>query len=107
MPLNWADINTYDTGAAGNWMKFASDNGAMPNNLEIEARWSETGATCLNVPRVDHNILAVPAGKETYDPMGFASLEDAIAAECKRPDKCYPDDEHDFDGHHLVTANPL
>lgn len=106
MPLNWADIDTYDTGVAGKWMKFESDNGAMPNNLEIEARWNEHGATCLSVPRVDHNLATHPEGKETYDPMGFATLEDAIKSECSRPPPCAKD-EFEFDGHHIVTANIL
>jgi hypothetical protein len=107
MPLNWADIKTYDTGVAGHWLKFENDNGASPNNLEIEARWSEKGATCLNAPRVDHNLSAHPEGKMTYDPMGFADLEEAIKAECSRPAKCVPDDEYEHDKHHLVSANIL
>jgi len=110
MPLNWADDDTYDTGVAGDWMNFASDNGLTPNNLEIEARWDENGATCLNTPRVDFNLLGHPEGKETYDPMGYADLEEAIKDVCgsvgrERPKKCDPDDEYTFDGHHLVTAN--
>jgi hypothetical protein len=66
----------------------------------LEARWTEHGASCLDKPRLDANPN--PLGTSTYP-----DVEAAIAAQCKRPSPCSVTDPGKFDGHHLVSANPL
>jgi hypothetical protein len=70
-------------------------------DLEVEARWTPTGATCLNVPRVMANPSSDSIAKW---PDGVVP---AIAAQCPAllGVPCHPDIQ-DTDGAHLVTANP-
>jgi hypothetical protein len=66
------------------------------DETELEARWSPSGATCLNVPRVRAN--PIPEGLAE-----FPDIDAAIAAECSLP-ACVGDG---LGGHHLISENPL
>jgi len=49
-PLNWRDsTGRYDTVQS-------------TQSTQIEARWNENGATCLNVPRIDYRLVEEPNG---------------------------------------------
>ena len=84
-PLDWAD--------ARSWMTFVSDRPLL------EARWTEKGASCLNIPRV----LAHPTVESRA---AFPDFDAALAEKCPRPPRCAGGAE-DFAKHHLVSANPL
>jgi hypothetical protein len=70
--------------------------------LDIEARWTPTGASCLTAPRVAAH--GTPASNALW-PLG---IDAEINARCgmARPPACKDIDIQDFDGYHLVTANP-
>ncbi|HMG20366.1 MAG TPA: ADYC domain-containing protein, partial [Kofleriaceae bacterium] len=68
----------------------------------IEARWDETGATCLTEPRMLHPTSDL--GKKT-----FPRPWDAIKASCKGHKslpKCVPEDPASFDGKLRVSGIP-
>jgi hypothetical protein len=81
VPLTWKDHR--------NWMRFS-----LPW-LPIEARWTENGAACLNVPRLDANPTDL--GDDTF-PDGVKA---AIYSEC-RPPPCDATKET----FHLISGNP-
>lgn len=86
-PLVWRDSRS--------WLSFY----APPTG--IEARWSATGATCLESPR----LLVSP---NPQVPILFPDIELAIAAECARPPKCSVVEDTDvnkFFGKPFVSAN--
>lgn len=88
VPLDWADEN--------GWMRYASATSTL------EARWTDRGAACLNVPRVEASQH--PAGLAE-----FPDLARAIEAECdSRGVTLSPCDQPDDDflGYHLLSANP-
>jgi len=76
--------------------------------LRIEARWSASGAECLAVPRVTANPSAESRA------LWPAGVELDIKARCptpvppakQSPPPCSDADLTNFDGDHLVTANP-
>ena len=72
----------------------------------IEARWNETGATCLYAPRMLFPTSSLGAST-------FPKIWDAVDAACKsasppktRPVLCTKLDPHDPDGMLRVSANP-
>jgi hypothetical protein len=77
----------------------------LPPRPELEARWTETGATCLHVPRLAHPSSALGATT-------FPDIRAAIAQACQRagrpvpPDCKAAPDAYDFDGALRVSANP-
>jgi hypothetical protein len=71
----------------------------VPDTYAVEARWTDTGATCLNVPRAAAHSTA---DSRARFPDG---IDVAIANECVKPPPCNPDPE-DFAGAHLITVNP-
>jgi hypothetical protein len=85
-PLYWRDH-------AG-WLEY-------PNVPEsIEARWTASGAACLEEPRVKANPSALATAE-------FPDIERAIADHCKRPPPCKNRDAYTFEGYeHLISANP-
>jgi hypothetical protein len=87
-PLNWAD----DHGT----MKLTALQFQPPQPLVLEARWTPTGAACLDHPRVDvhpttNSIAAF--GTEVYN---------QVLSHCRLP-TC-ADSGFGTDGYHLVTA---
>lgn len=72
-----------------NWMRLSSP------FAQLEARWTPSGAACLNTPRLDANPTEL--GDDTF-PDG---VRGAIAAECSIP-RC----ETTRDVYHLISANP-
>lgn len=88
-PLEWKDATQY--------VDYQSP---LPD-LKVEARWSSTGAECLNVPRINAN--PTDAGEDMF---GLDVLDD-IKAECEPLllKEC-GDDLKEFAGAHLISANP-
>jgi len=84
---------------AGQPLAFADEYGRMEigSLVEFEARWTEHGAACLDVPRVDARPTALSI--ETFG----KSVEDEIKATCSRPPPC---GTPDFDGAHMITGTP-
>ena len=74
-------------------------------DLEIEARWNQDGAVCLNTPRIKRHP-AVVTGIEI-----FPLISDMITDECLHQlhplPKCSDSDVDDVVPAHLVSANPL
>ena len=93
-PLNWED----DHGT----MKLLS----APANLVREARWNETGAVCLDKPRVD-----VHPTTNSIDEFGTSpSVYQQAMNQCALSGKVIPPcDGGTFDlaGYHLLSATPL
>lgn len=90
VPLRWQD----DRG----WYPYR-----QTSNLQLEARWTPTGASCINLSRVTANFNANAALRARW-PNG---IEPELRARCKVvPPRCRDSDPARFDGHHIVTANP-
>lgn len=91
-PLQWMDWRGYT--------QYVS----APMNLELEARWTATGATCLNTPRV----IANPSQLGTAIFGNPAALMSAIQAECggTLPPAC-PFGVTFLDNKPLNSASPL
>jgi hypothetical protein len=91
-PLQWMDWRGYT--------QYVSS----PMNLELEARWTATGAACLNTPRV----IANPSQLGTTIFGSPAALMGAIQAECggTLPPPC-PFGVTVLDNKPLNSANPL
>lgn len=87
-PLQWMDWRGYTQYVTS------------PVNLEIEARWTPNGATCLGTPRVDANPTVLGDFIFNGNVMG------AIAAECAVPPPCAGGPTF-FDSKPLLSANPL
>lgn len=65
---------------------------------DLEARWTEYGASCLDAPRLMMSVL--PEARSE-----FPDIEAAIAAECPRPPPCANPDPLVFDAsRELVTS---
>jgi ADYC domain len=64
--------------------------------LELEARWTETGAQCLGAPRL----------LETAAQHSFGDIRHAVAAQCPDVPACTNTDAWDYDKALLITANP-
>lgn len=74
---------------------------SAPADLEVEARWTASGATCLNVPRIDANHTQL--GDTTFN----NSVIDEISATC--PALLNTDCGADLNalaGAHFISANP-
>lgn len=77
----------------------------LPPKPELEARWTEAGATCLHVPRLAHPSSALAATM-------FPDIRAAIASACQAAGRPVPPDctrapnPYDFDGALRVSANP-
>ena len=76
----------------------------------IEARWNETGAVCLNTPRVDYSWTLL--GWQTF-PNGVEPLLTTGAGWCTgangthvRPPPCTNPNQNDFQGAYLISVNP-
>lgn len=72
--------------------------------IELEARWYEKGALCLNVPRLMHPSSAIGAAT-------FPDIRSSILATCKAPappppPPCRISDPYRDDGGYRVTGNP-
>ncbi len=79
-------------------------------STHIEARWNETGAICLNVPRVDYS--PTPLGTATF-PGHVEPLLVPAAGWCTglsgtriRPPACTNANLADFQGAYLISVNP-
>lgn len=72
----------------------------------LEARWSERGADCLNVPRVDANPTTDSEATfpETVEKL-LGEEQGYCTGDHVRPPPC-TGDETDFQGAHLVSVNP-
>ena len=97
-PLRWKD-------SLG---RFNTTNPLDPQLQNIEARWNETGAVCLNTPRVDYHLT--PLGTQTF-PNGVESLLPITMGWCTgangshvRPPPCSPN-QGDFQGAYLISVN--
>ncbi len=93
-PLNWED----DHGT----MKLAALLAQPPQPLLLEARWKETGAVCLDKPRVDAHPTTLSTqtfGMDVYD---------QVKNHCPSvmPPLC-ADGSFVLDGYHLLSATPL
>jgi hypothetical protein len=72
------------------------------NPLTIEARWAETGATCLNTPRLHANPS--DAAKAAFPEGVLAAM--AKTQGCVVPPPCVGGNIDDLAGHYLISANP-
>ena len=87
-PLQWTDAHGYTQYQ-------------LPGaNLELEARWTPSGAQCLNTPRIDANPTAL--GNQVF----LGNVTGEIAAECGGRPPCIFGVGF-FDGKYLLSANPL
>jgi hypothetical protein len=94
-PLNWRD----DRG----WFPYAASMSRPPTTPALEARWSASGATCLNQPRIAAHQTAESA---RYFPDIEVAIKDACtAAGRSRPPAC-TGPESEFFGNHILSANP-
>jgi hypothetical protein len=84
-PLVWADHR--------GWMTMPEV--VAPAAHKLEARWSNTGAVCLDVPRLINTTST-----------DYPDVEATIASRCSRPPTCADMDPTHFSGYHLVSANP-
>lgn len=67
---------------------------------ELEARWTETGATCVNAPRMLYPTTALGATR-------FPDIWTQIGQLCKEvPPSCSDLDPLNYDGAYRVSANP-
>lgn len=91
-PLYWQDARGYTQYATS------------PVNLQLEARWSANGATCLNTPR----IIAKPsANSSAIFGNNPADILDLIEQECGvLPPSC-AGGVTSLDGKHVASASPL
>jgi hypothetical protein len=88
-PLQWADHRS--------WVDVVPPVGG---SVVREALWSNTGAVCLNKPRL-------VASSSPFATSMFGNMETAIAAECSRPVWCGSGSAYTPDQpHHLVSSNP-
>ncbi len=97
MPLRWKDY----TGRMNN---------LLVGQTNIEARWNETGAICLNTPRADQNPTAYSLMKF---PGGVSPLLAPAAGWCTgispaklRPPPCNDPSLVNFQGGYLISVNP-
>jgi hypothetical protein len=67
---------------------------------ELEARWNETGASCLGVPRMEHPTFPTVPPK-------FPDVMAMILQECPTIKPCTNINFADFDGQPRVSANPI
>jgi hypothetical protein len=88
-PLNYTDHR--------GWMPYAS---ASPT---LEARWSNTGAVCLNVPRI--TAAGLPEALAVF-PNIEQSIRDACALAMKSRPRACPQPDTAFLGQHILSANP-
>jgi hypothetical protein len=65
--------------------------------LALEARWTESGATCLDTPRMTQPTTS-------QGQYAFPDIEKAIASQCARPPRCAERDPHAMDGALFVSA---
>jgi hypothetical protein len=83
------------------WQGDAMSYGIPPK--EIEARWNQNGAICLNVPRLVH--ASSPLGVSTYP-----DVRRSIRTLCVNPDPppppCLNTNPYDFAGADRVSGNP-
>jgi len=90
MPLGWQDDKR--------WAHYVPP----ITGFQVEARWTPTGAACLNAPRAEANGTADTAAMWPH------GIRAEITARC--PDKVLPvctnGNIQAFDGYHMVTANP-
>ena len=95
-PLRWKDsLGRFNT--------------TSPLLTNIEARWNETGAICLNVPRVDYGWTLL--GYQTF-PNDVEPLLAPAAGWCTgtngtrlRPPLCSNANQNDFQGAYLISVN--
>jgi len=94
-PLNWED----DHGT----MKLAALIPQPPLPLLREARWKETGAVCLDKPRVDVH----PTAASTQVFGSILTVYEQVKNHCpsQLPPQCAGAD-FDLDGYHLLSATP-
>jgi hypothetical protein len=91
-PLRWRDEH--------GWYDTVSGEGGA-----IEARWSETGATCLDEPRVDFNFTTVPLDEQTF-PLGVTALLPPNSLDwCATPLPACNGATTDMDGAHVISVN--
>lgn len=91
VPLEWMDHK--------GWMDYEPP----PWSVQLEARWTPNGASCLNTPRVVAN--STPLSDMVFGLNGINVIP-AIAQECGAlPPACAPG-VIDLAGHHLNSANP-
>lgn len=92
-PLEWADNRK--------WMWYPSD----APNVELEARWTAAGASCLNTPRT----LANPTAESAVAFLPYHDVEEAMLDICGgRPPECKSTDASVIDtGEHMFSANPF
>jgi hypothetical protein len=90
-PLQWKDSHGYT-----NYV-------TSPLNLQIEARWSPSGATCLNQPRVLAN--PTPLAQSTF--ISAQAFQQDLTADCngQLPPPCVGS-VTDLAGQLFVSANP-
>lgn len=87
-PLYWKTSNGY--------MDFYG------NPTTLEARWTEKGAVCVEVPRLK-------TSKNPLAPVAFPDVWQAIQDHCPQsvPPSCSSSDPAKFDGALVVSANPI
>jgi hypothetical protein len=82
--------------------KFVWQGGATAYGIEpevLEARWTETGASCIHAPR-----MLYPTTSE--GPTAFPDIWQALANECQLP-MCTDLDSLTYDGAYFVSAKPV
>jgi hypothetical protein len=90
---------------AGQWLVWQGDLMTYYRTPgKLEARWNETGATCLAAPRMLNPTTALGATT-------FPDIRGAIRTACAAvgrpfPPKCATSDPYDYDGALRVSANP-
>jgi hypothetical protein len=90
-PLNWADDHST--------MKLTALLAQPPQPLVLEARWTATGAACLDVPRVDAHPTTLSA--QVFGPNVYDQVRNHCPAQM--PPAC-ADSGFGLDGYHLVSA---
>ena len=97
----------------GQWLNWRDDNGTMQllalqqgKTAKFEARWKETGAACLNTPRVDARPTALASSTFLGGPDSvYKQVHDHCPA--RGLDPCADDSLDNLDGYHLLSATPL
>ena len=72
---------------------------AKRRQKDVEARWTQNGAKCLNTPRIEASQYAPGLAV-------FPDVVASIAAECSIPACDDPPTADELMGYHLLSANP-